>query len=340
MVKRKRGDASVTDVPSPVGPDVEGLSELERKRLLNIARNNEFLKELGLSAVSARKANRPYSIVMQSKITRNFDASEVGVRRSSRIASQPTTVNYTEEVLSQARPRHAGLTKSMISHADTDGESDLAVGVFVGLNTDGKEIITESIEAPPPRAGFASSMDANLTLLLSPAYLAVPLESYGKAAFMTVASGTNNNNVRFNKYSGVAEWRNALFLWVNIGGSTGYRNTFSDDGAYMMWYGGSAMHKESRVVSRLIHLNNRSVSNVKSEDDFSDENNSAAIHSNEHIIILIVRMEGEGYACLGRCQYVAVDLDKSPIEIKWRLQDHDKLCEKEYFRRILRESSS
>ena len=46
-------------------------------------------------------------------------------------------------------------------------------------------------------------------------HLAEPHTHFGKAAIMTAAN--HGKAVSFNKYSGVAEWKNALFLWVNIG---------------------------------------------------------------------------------------------------------------------------
>ncbi len=44
------------------------------------------------------------------------------------------------------------------------------------------------------------------------------------------------------RYSGVAEWANCVFLWVNIGGKDGYHNAFSEEGRLMTWFGGSRMH--------------------------------------------------------------------------------------------------
>lgn len=38
----------------------------------------------------------------------------------------------------------------------------------------------------------------------------------GKAAVIEYVSGSAH--VSFNKYSGVLEWKNSLFLWVNLGG--------------------------------------------------------------------------------------------------------------------------
>lgn len=62
----------------------------------------------------------------------------------------------------------------------------------------------------------------------------------------------NNGSVpKFSKYSGVVQWNNAYFLWVNIPPSrnsqsksseeVSYPNEFLDNGKKMTWFGGSLM---------------------------------------------------------------------------------------------------
>lgn len=43
------------------------------------------------------------------------------------------------------------------------------------------------------------------------------------------------SHAKFSKYSGVVEWRNAVLLWVNVGGRD-YANAFADGGQRMTWY--------------------------------------------------------------------------------------------------------
>lgn len=71
--------------------------------------------------------------------------------------------------------------------------------------------------------------------------LCVPVEHFGKAAVMTLSN--HGKLPRFSKYSGALEWLNCVYLWVNIGGTSGYSNAFSEHGRHMMWYGGSKMHQ-------------------------------------------------------------------------------------------------
>ena len=217
--------------------------------------------------------------------------------------------------------------------------SELAVGT--GLESLPTFHVSPTVKAEgDSRKGFASSMMADVHFWCHPQQLAQPCEVFGKAAIMSLSvlegAGQSRRSptahaVRFNKFSGVAEWTNALFLWVNIAGGGVYNNTFSNEGRHMMWYGGSKMDAAARIVQRLIHPSNQYHDGsrgpaVKSEHVAAEES---------HTILLFVRLEGEGYACLGRCQYVAVDLTTHPITIKWNLSDHEQLRHTKYFQQIL-----
>jgi hypothetical protein len=58
-----------------------------------------------------------------------------------------------------------------------------------------------------------------------------------------MAAANGGKAPKFNKYSGVVEWRNALFIWVNIGfPNNEYSNRFLDGGKLMTWFGGSRMN--------------------------------------------------------------------------------------------------
>ena len=55
-----------------------------------------------------------------------------------------------------------------------------------------------------------------------------------------------NNNIlpSFNKYSGVVEWKNAIFLWINIGlQNSEFPNNFLYNNTCITWYGGQRMYE-------------------------------------------------------------------------------------------------
>jgi len=115
------------------------------------------------------------------------------------------------------------------------------------------------------------------------------------------------------------EWANCVFLWINIGGSQ-YTNAFSAEGRHMMWYGGSKMHKDSKVIKRLVAMQAATVIEGTTGD----------------CCLLFVRFEGAPYACLGRLRWIGVDLLSSPVKIKWELLDYDRFYSSGHFQSILR----
>ena len=76
-----------------------------------------------------------------------------------------------------------------------------------------------------------------------------PIDNYGKAAVMILAN--NGIQPKFSKYSGVCEWKNCVFLWVNIvkGKGVNYGNTFNEKGRFITWFGGSKMTEGELFLS-------------------------------------------------------------------------------------------
>ncbi len=174
---------------------------------------------------------------------------------------------------------------------------------------------------PPPTAGTSRAIDCQVAEFICTDRLGKPLETYGKAAVMSAGNG--GSEPRFNKYSGVCEWKNCVFLWVNLGISSDYKNTFRADGRYVSWFGGSKMHEESDVIKRL----------VKTGTKIDDEKVFTGFLPADDTLLLFVRLPEEGYACLGRLAHVSYTLDKHPVEFEWELLDYDRMKDAEHFRR-------
>lgn len=70
-----------------------------------------------------------------------------------------------------------------------------------------------SNSVPPPSLDSSRSLNAEVSFFLD--RLAKPLGAPTKALVMQMAHP--KKMPKFSKYSGVVEWQNAIFLWVNIG---------------------------------------------------------------------------------------------------------------------------
>ena len=126
---------------------------------------------------------------------------------------------------------------------------------------------------------------------------------FGKAAIM--AASYFGTAPKFSKYSGVVEWKNCVYLWVNIGVPGGdYNNSFSEKGKYITWFGGSKMHSETPVVQRLLK------------------------GGTQETVLLWVRLEKEPYTCLGPVKVVESDVTVHPVTMKWEVLFYDALAAK------------
>lgn len=135
-----------------------------------------------------------------------------------------------------------------------------------------------------------------------------------------------------NRFSGVVEWKNCLFLWVNVGGDD-YANMFLDSGERLTWFGGSRMYEDSLVTQRLL----------------STRLNIELPEAEHETVLLFCRLPNEPYTCLGRVRCDSHDFSKLPLQFTWRLMDFarlssedggDKSGRSEQFQRFLSAANS
>lgn len=123
------------------------------------------------------------------------------------------------------------------------------------------------------------------------------------------------------RFSGVVEWKNCVFLWVNVGGDD-YANMFLDKGERLTWFGGSRMYADSPVTQKLL----------------STRLDQKQPGGQRQTVLLFCRFPNEPYTCLGRVGCDAHDLNKLPLQFTWRLMDFSQLCDKtrmEHFHQLL-----
>eukprot|EP01038_Epipyxis_sp_PR26KG_P006304 gene6304-8683_t len=327
--------------------DINNLSVYEQYRIENIERNNAFLKSLGLPCVansnypitkSKSNGKKKKSIFVENSCGGDYNHLR---RKSQRLQDKPE-INYHITVESnRTKPTINGYE---LNNYDTIESAGMSLnGKFLGEldKTQQQSAMTAVSDNSSSR-----NMEANIekfTNMLH--YLCKPIEEYGKAAVMLssvqplpVQTNTDTkiefkyNIPKFNKYSGVTEWKNAVYLWVNIGGKEGYHNAFTGDGRYMMWFGGSKMNKDSPVVLRLLQSVNHSI-NLMTPVEESSANKTSQAHDT---ILLFVRLEGENYCSLGRLKPIGYDLNTTPIRIQWELLDYDSIHSTDHFKAILR----
>ena len=138
-----------------------------------------------------------------------------------------------------------------------------------------------------------------------------------KESVVTLLNG--GKRPTFSKY-GTTEWRNAVVLWVNIGGGD-YNNVFldgEDGGLDLTWFASPRHHEGTPLVHRLL---------------------SAAPSDT---VLLFCRLlepgsssKYEPYVCCGRLQYASHDGRRQPIKFVWRLRDAAALRKTDGFKDVL-----
>jgi hypothetical protein len=142
----------------------------------------------------------------------------------------------------------------------------------------------------------------------------LPPEGSGamKAAVVYGLAGTS---CRFNKYSGICEFANAIVLFVNVGGEN-YANVFSRLTAKssiveMEWFAQPTMHPETPVISRLVSANEP--------------------------IVLFCRVAGQPFVCCGRLRHQSHQFNARPMKFVFQLIDSKALIDDHWnnFREII-----
>jgi len=301
--------------------DDGGLNSYMALRKAKIARNQARLKELGLFKFP--KATRSNTPLVRKK--KQFTAVAQPSRRSARISGQPIKTSYLE-------------SKNLPNYLKTQCGAKLSLEVTENhemiytnsYNKQFKKIASKSPSEPAANSVRSISLDISKLVLK---FLGKPLETFGKdfviqntfreAAYpedMQRLQGASR--LSFNKYSGVQEWKNVIYLWINIGGQNSVVNDFSQNGSRVSWYGGSKMREDSPVIQRLIHM--------------GKEIDSRIILWCRHYDMETKKLLP--YTCLGRLAYENNVSGSQPVAFTWRLIDYELIISsqttREFFQKI------
>ena len=287
-------------------------SDYELLRESKIARNQKRLAELGLH-------NKPPALRAPN--------NEIG-----RSTTKPRLLKETSELAPTRRSqRSCAIAQRTVSDSKVSdqGRNDIqerTEDVLSALELKRPEQNSRKRQRPATERSTSDSIPLggkiitrfihlNLDEIIS-SYLGQQLEESGKAAVVyESAKFSQHQNVTFNKYAGVLEWKNALFLWVNLNqGET--INEFLQDGKQMTWFGGSSMNEKTPVIQRLIAVGKQAA--------LAKENGAME----EHVILWVRYFDKRGglpYICLGRCGYQSHEPTSQPLKFIWNLLDYEEL---------------
>lgn len=204
-------------------------------RAAKIARNKAKLAQLGLG--KGKSPATPSAELVAAREKRRLASLEPPQRRSLRI-------RYSVEAGGEGEIEAVEETK--------DGTSPLAPTVFFGSEKLGAEHEVTLPIAPLPKVSARSIQLDNEKVVSS--CLGVTFQTTGKAHCMQECAKLALpepvlNPISFNKYSGIQEWQNCVFLWVNLH-VEGSQNKFLPEHR-ITFYGGKQMVDESPIIQRL-----------------------------------------------------------------------------------------
>lgn len=238
-----------------------------------------------------------------------------------------------ENETNKKRRQHASPLSSMPIKVSTERTSEIKPGTTRSISISIVSTLYGNSNQPQDDE-FQNSNTNNHHV--SSSFIGQYLSTPNKSAVIDHANYHSGNppGISFNKYSGVCEFSNAIFLWVNNGifkkeEAGMVWNEFLNGGRQITWYGGSRMTHDSPVIQRLIQLGKES--KVQYEKDESYWNS----HEYNKGIVLWCRiydpsMKGSKYTpyiCMGRLGYHSHEVNSYPVKFVWDLLDYNRLIQ-------------
>ncbi|CAJ1962945.1 unnamed protein product [Cylindrotheca closterium] len=313
--------------PIPKDEEAEEENPYMALRAAKIARNQARLKKLGLVKTPLEYVPSKSNVQRSKKpLPKKSPPPTAIMRRSNRLSNQSNPPDYKEKAL----PRDYPAVKDELSLPAP------------------KRRRTSSATAgtpPPPAANSVRSIDLDIEQLVlgnknndndngGQGLLGQQMEQTGKEfviyqTFEKASSPEDRNRLEgarlsFNKYCGVQEWRNAVFLWVNLGNKDNpVVNDFLNEGQQITWFGGSRMHDESPVIMKLLKMG---------QDTTTTTTTTATTgkSSSSQIVLWCRKYQVQTkqftpYVCFGRLGYESHEPGSHPLSFVWNLLDYQRL---------------
>jgi len=273
-------------------------------------------------------SDNPYLALRESKIARNEERlRQLGLlkKRQQQQQRHPTEERSQKKRKSDPPRRIQPKRRSQrISKAGTEAVYSNGEQVIVEKQpTKSRPVVVKKTEQE--RAPAAPNSIRRITVSVPKIvnkFLGRTLSNTGKASVIQSVLESDDNNISFNKYSGILEWQNdALFLWVNV--TSDSMNEFLKAGQQMTWFGGSRMHEESPIIQKLF----RTIEGGRVDDGIllwcRHYNPKTKTH--------------HPYTCLGRLSYHSHIPQSRPLQFVWNLDDYPTLIEhyKQRFQEII-----
>ncbi|GLE08907.1 hypothetical protein PINS_up020382 [Pythium insidiosum] len=137
--------------------------------------------------------------------------------------------------------------------------------------------------------------------------------------------------------SGIQPWRNAVVLFLNVQGGSGYENAFTETTCpqdatrttvYFRWFAQSRQHEETPVIRRLMRAKHGdpelmlpSTANDTTDTNETEKNMEKHEAASSKPVFLFLRHVDGPYIYCGRLGFLGLVPQSRPLEIRWQLLD-------------------
>ena len=303
-------------------------------RAEKIKRNEARLRELGLLTVKSnsprpRDPSQPDPRLQARKKAPPSTSPVVSLRRSKRLLDQPHAEPIQENGTTSDRVNNMPKRPRVVTPPNADERRDRSKVTKSDPNSESPA----PPKPPSPNSVRGISLCTKHLVLGSEdaesgerqaGLLGAPMQQTGKEfviykSFEVAASVEDQRRLEgsrlsFNKYSGVQEWEDCIFLWVNLyDKNNAVVNEFLDDGRQITWFGGSRMVDDTQpLVGKLIRWGK----------DATDASSRIVLWCRRFDTL---RKTYGPYVCLGRLAYHAYEPGSYPLAFVWNLLDSHRL---------------
>ncbi|TMW58300.1 hypothetical protein Poli38472_011888 [Pythium oligandrum] len=290
-----------------------GVSAYEAKRLQRIQANKVMLQSLGIEPVVSRDAGVKPRVQKPTVLPEDR-------RRSVRLQRRSSEVEAEDE--KEALP---------------ELPVDRRVRARRVVKTEFKPLDLPSVEEPTAAPGKGLKRLRQSCSLLEIDLSAFHDRWLGKQIWpkgkQTIMQGLCPSQLPvFSKMSGIQSWQNAIVLFVNVLGVSGYENVFSEaasgtasepNAVYFRWFAQNRQHEETPVIQRLC----RAVSGAKTLwlPKAATRDEKASKHAPRDPVLLFLRHVDGPYIYCGRLGYLGHLAESRPLEFRWQLLDVDAI---------------
>ncbi|EKX39092.1 hypothetical protein GUITHDRAFT_114750 [Guillardia theta CCMP2712] len=341
------------------------VSAYEEERMARMAENKKIMMSLGiednmipLDPLQSRRREKKSSSVAEGgghcdlsgestteagnkrlpakkKLKREEDWDMEPLRRSTRLRTRGELVSLPDDW-------KEGTFRGDVSDDElaTDHKRQRSTGkraVYVKRENGGdehdddvKEVTPSIVEDRKPASSDSSrNLHADLHLLEPVVGRRVP-GGHVKAGVMEFVSP--KCRPKFSKYVGVQEWKNAIFLMMNIAYGNSYANTFIDMDSRMQvtYYLSEKTKPEAPIIPKLVKF-----SKYNGEADKGQPFSVHLFCRPAPESVKLANLDNSDYVYCGRLKFLKNDVSRCPIEFLFELVDYAALKKSPDFQALL-----